>query len=95
LKTRQPAVLDLDKAREVLRAGETQVAHPVTKLALRLLVLTVIRPGVLRATTWSEINQAKDNVWRIPAARMKLGLQSKRHESWDFWVPLARRRWRY
>jgi len=89
-KTRQPAVLDLSKAREVLRAGETQVAHPVTKLALRFLALTVVRPGVQRRTPWVELDDLRDNVWRIPAARMKLSMQNKQNDAWDFWVPLSK-----
>ena len=44
---------------------------PLTRLALRLLVLTATRPGELRDAQWSEfhIDQAE---WRVPADRMKM-----------------------
>lgn len=35
-KGRQPAITDLGKAREMLRKVESETAHPVTKLALRI-----------------------------------------------------------
>lgn len=42
----------------------------VTKLALRLLVLTFVRTAELRGARWSEVNFDKAE-WRIPAERMK------------------------
>lgn len=42
-----------------------------TRLALRLLVLTFVRPGELRAAAWSEFDLVKAE-WRIPAERMKM-----------------------
>ncbi len=53
-KGRQPAVTELAEAREVLRRAETVPAHPVTRLALRLLALTAVRPGEIRGALWSE-----------------------------------------
>jgi integrase len=44
---------------------------PATAGALRLLLLTVVRPGELRGACWSEIDLAAQR-WRIPAARMKM-----------------------
>jgi integrase len=43
----------------------------LTKLAMKLLVLTFVRSGELRGANWSEFNLA-DKIWRIPAARMKM-----------------------
>ena len=44
--------------------------EPVTKLAIRLLMLTFVRTGELRGAHWSEFDF--DAVeWRIPAERMK------------------------
>jgi integrase len=56
----------------------------VTKLALRLLALTAVRPGEIRGAAWSEFEQpdGAEPVWRIPASRMKI----KR----DHLVPLSR-----
>ncbi|WP_346771134.1 tyrosine-type recombinase/integrase [Commensalibacter nepenthis] len=54
-------------------------AHPVTKLALRFLSLTAVRPNEVRGMSWEEI---KGDVWVIPAERMKM---RKEHQ-----VPLSR-----
>ncbi len=92
VRRRQPAALDLSKVRQVLRDAEAVPAHPVTRLALRLLALTVVRPGTLRTTPWTDF-QALDEAeptWVIPAARMKLRLQHKDDEARDHMVPLAR-----
>lgn len=42
-----------------------------TRLALRLQVLTFVRPGELRAAAWSEFDMKKGE-WRIPAHRTKM-----------------------
>jgi integrase len=87
-KGKQPAITDLDKAREMLRTAEAETAHPVTKLALRILALTAVRPGTLATTPWAEWPVGCD-VWHIPAIRMKLRLHYKDDESRDHLVPLA------
>ncbi len=90
VKGRQPAITDLDAAREMLAKAEAEKAHPATKLALRIIALTVVRPGTLITTPWSEWTDMEDGVWRIPAARMKLRLQHKDDDARDHWVPLSR-----
>lgn len=45
--------------------------YPLTRLALRLLVLTFVRTGELRAAEWREFD-LKNAEWRIPAERMKM-----------------------
>ncbi len=84
VKGRQPAVTDLAEAREVLARVEAIPAHPTTKLANRLLALTVVRPGELRASRWVEFEglDGPDPLWRVPAERMKM---KKEHL-----VPLSR-----
>jgi integrase len=74
VKGRQPAIVDLDEAREVLQRAEAVPAHPVTKLALRLLALTAVRPGEIRGAAWHEFEQLEGSepVWRVPAPRMKM-----------------------
>lgn len=47
------------------------IGDPLTKLALRFLLLTFVRSGELRAAQWSEIDWDKAE-WRIPAERMKM-----------------------
>lgn len=42
----------------------------ITKLAIRILALTFVRTGELRAAKWPEFNFSKQE-WRIPAERMK------------------------
>ena len=44
---------------------------PTTKAALRLLMLTAVRPGELRGARWAEIDTEAAQ-WRIPAERMKM-----------------------
>lgn len=92
LKGRQPAITDLAQAREMLAKAEAEPAHPVTKLALRILALTVVRPGTLATTPWSEWADldAAEPLWHIPAERMKLRKQHKSDDAHDFLVPLSR-----
>lgn len=72
-KGRQPAVVTLAEARELLQATEMVPAHPETRLALRLLALTAVRPGEVRGAVWSEFTlDDLDPVWVIPAERMKM-----------------------
>ena len=77
VKGRQPAITDLDEVRKVLRAGESVPAHPVTKIALRVLALTSIRPGELRNARWEEFPDldAAEPQWIIPAERMKMKVE--------------------
>lgn len=49
--------------------------------ALEFLILTACRSGEIRAATWDEIDES-EQLWTIPAARMKMG---KEHR-----VPLSR-----
>ncbi len=88
-KGRQPAITDLAKAREMLLAAEDTPARPVTKLAMRILALTVVRPGTLSATPWTEWRDLGQGLWQVPAERMKLRLQHKDDEARDHFVPLA------
>jgi integrase len=91
-KGRQPAIKDLEQARDVLRRADATPASPVTKLALRLLALTALRPGTLIATPWIEFQYLNPDraIWQVPAARMKLRLHYKDDKERDHWVPLSR-----
>lgn len=91
-KGRQPAITNLETAREIVAKVDNEVAHPVTKLAHRLLALTTVRPGTLTGTPWSEFAaiDPADPVWTIPAARMKLKKSKKEDEAHDHLVPLSR-----
>jgi len=50
---------------------ESYQGHHITKLALKFLIHTFVRPGELRGARWDEININKKE-WRIPAMRMKM-----------------------
>lgn len=71
---RQPAIIDLDEAIEMLQQIDNTPSFPVTKLALRFLLLTVVRPGELRFARWEEFEDLEGEapIWRIPAGRMKM-----------------------
>ena len=45
--------------------------QPLTKLALKLMVLTFVRTSELRGARWDEI-ELDNKLWRIPAERMKM-----------------------
>ena len=70
----------------------------MTKLASRLLALTVVRPGIVRAAGWGEFEgidwtdldaESPDALWRIPANRMKLEQEDKADEAFEHLVPLV------
>lgn len=50
---------------------DTYQGDPTTLAALRLLMLTAVRPGELRGARWEEFD-TEGAVWRIPAERMKM-----------------------
>jgi integrase len=75
------AILDPDKAGEMLRAIDGYEGHPSTRIALQLSALLFVRPGELRRAEWAEIDLIS-NVWRIPAAKMKARMEHA--------VPLSR-----
>jgi integrase len=54
-----------------LKDLEAYPGYIITKLALKLLVLTFVRPGELRGAQWTEIDLQRRE-WRIPAERTKM-----------------------
>jgi integrase len=90
-KGKQPAITDLDGLRDMLRAAEDGFARPVTRLGLRLLALTAVRPGELRHARWDEFENLDGNapLWRIPAERMKGDKKRKDDAEIGHWVPLT------
>lgn len=90
-KRRMPAIEQLGPAREMLSEAEGIQAHPVTKLASRLLALTAARPGMIRFAERSEFEglETADPLWRVPAAKMKQELQLKEDDAFEFVLPLA------
>ncbi len=89
-KGRQPAITDLVPLRKMIIAAEEDRARPVTRLALRLLALTAVRPSELRGAEWCEFEELNGRLplWRIPSARMKGDLDRKDELDGDHLVPL-------
>ena len=44
--------------------------HPIIRIAIKLMILTLARPGEVRFAVWSEFD-FKKRIWAIPAGRMK------------------------
>ena len=64
------AILDPERAGEMLRAIDGYEGQPLTRWALQLSAHLFVRPGELRKAEWAEIDVVK-SVWRIPPAKMK------------------------
>jgi integrase len=80
-------VLSEDEIRAFWRGAETwekeagELGHPFPRM-LRFILLTAVRRDEAANATWSEIGKEEDDIWLIPAARNKTGV--------DFEVPLSR-----
>lgn len=90
-KGRQPAITDLTLLSKMINDAEEDYARPITRLALRLLALTAVRPNEIRGACWPEFENLNGNepLWRIPATRMKGGLDRKAEIGGDHLVPLT------
>lgn len=80
-KTHYASITDPERVRPLLRSINAYTGHKYTLAALKLLPMTFVRPGELRAAEWAEIN-LDGAEWRIPGAKMKMGV--------DHIVPLSR-----
>ncbi len=61
---------------KALETVETSKSSLAAKLCFRFLVLTAARTGEARGAVWPEIN-LKAKEWRIPASRMKAGVEHR------------------
>lgn len=96
----QPSIVDehrdqnsrLAAIRQMLIDCEAERCRATTKLAMRLLALTAVRPGELAGARWDEFSDLDGDlpIWTIPAQRMKGTKDRKEDESQDQIVPLAR-----
>ena len=73
-KTTHYASLSEKDLPEFLGKLEQYDGHKLTQLAIHLLLLTFVRTGELRAARWEEFDLDK-RLWRIPAERMKMGVE--------------------
>lgn len=87
----QPSITTLAALRQLLVDCEAERCRAPTKLALRLLALTAVRPGEIHGARWCEFEDldGSDPIWRIPAARMKGDQDRKSEAGGDHLVPLA------
>ena len=69
---------EVGAALETVDASQASMA---SKLCFRFLVLTAARSGEVRGATWDEVD-LQGRIWRIPADRMKAGMEHR--------VPLSR-----
>jgi integrase len=76
-------VLEPDEIGRVLRAVYESSIRRSLKLAIHLLVLTMVRKSELIEARWSEFD-LDAGIWRIPADRMK-----KAREHWVYLAPQA------
>lgn len=96
----QPSIVDglhdqvsrVTAIRQLLIDCEAERCRAQTKLALRLLALTAVRPGDLVGARWEEFTglDGGSPVWTIPAERRKGTRAQKQDASFDHHVPLAR-----
>ena len=89
---RQPAITDLSRLQKMMNDADRDLARPVTRLALRMLALTAVRPSELRGARWIEFEDLNGTrpLWRIPAVRMKGDLDRKLEVGGDHLVPLPK-----
>ena len=71
-KVQHKNALDGKGITEFLRKLESAPGVPQTHIALKLLLLTFVRPGELRCAGWEEFD-LEDRIWTIPGKRMKMG----------------------
>lgn len=74
----QPAITDPTRLGDLLRAIDTYTGSPLTLAALRLAILTFVRPGELRKARWADIDLDAAE-WRYHVTKTKT----------DHIVPLA------
>ncbi|CAN7245707.1 tyrosine-type recombinase/integrase [Variovorax sp. LjRoot175] len=68
--THRPALAERDLPEFLVKLAAYR-GDPHTLHALRLLMLTAVRPGEVRGARWEEFD-LDANLWRIPAERMKM-----------------------
>jgi integrase len=95
---RRPALTDIAAIRTLMADVDCASASPITRLGSRFMAITGQRPGMINAMPWNEIEgvdwssnvaDAPDALWRIPADRMKIELDSADFQALEHVVPLA------
>ncbi len=78
--THRAAITEKDKFAGLIRSIWDYEGNPETRIALKLMALLFPRPGELRHASWLEFDLNK-GIWTIPAARMKMRREHKKHLS--------------
>ncbi len=96
---KQPSIIDrirdhdgqVKAVRQMLADCDDERCRASTKLALRLLALTAVRPNEIQNARWAELEDldGPEPLWRIPAERMKGDQDRKAEEGGEHLVPLS------
>lgn len=78
--THRAAITEKDKFAGLIRSIWDYDGNPETRIALKLMALLFPRPGELRQASWLEFDLNK-GIWTMPAARMKMRREHKKHLS--------------
>lgn len=78
--------------RKMLTDCEAERCRATTKLALRFIALTAVRPNELHGARWDEMTglDGDEPTWTIPPARMKGDKERKEEDGGEHIVPLSR-----
>jgi integrase len=82
------AITDPQELGNLLRSMRAYKGRAVVRAALQLAPMLLLRPGELRAASWSEID-LDAALWTVPARRMKRRKEGKEHGP-PHYVPLAK-----
>lgn len=96
---KQPSIVDgirdvgdqVKALRKLLTDCEAERCRAGTKLGLRFIALTAVRPNELHNARWDEMHDldGEEPTWIIPAARMKGDEDRKAEENGEHVVPLS------
>ena len=77
-KAEHYAALNRDEVKEFLARLDRHECEPLTRLAIKFIMLTAVRTKELRGANWSEFERLAEPeraLWRIPADRMKMRVE--------------------
>ena len=96
---KQPSIIDgkrdqdsrITAVRQLLIDCEAERCRATTKLALRFIALTAVRPNELHGARWDEMTglNGDEPTWTIPGARMKGDKERKAKDGGEHIVPLS------
>jgi integrase len=74
-KIKNNVALTPDQIAELLTKLDQAGGNRSTRIAIELLLLTFVRTQELRMATWMEFLENEPTMWRVPAGRMKMGVE--------------------